>query len=249
MEDLRASLAWLDEPGPGQSTGRCQRIRAEPPLSFCEKYGRNDRDAFGRERSPHGHLVHADRGGGHTGADVRHVKGLQVTLDHPVLAVWPVHHGKHDVEPFDDRRRGPRPETRRPPGRSSTSTPSAVSRSPMAGPSCSRPPARAATACSTARAGGSRQRPSLPIPMATGRNRVARSPRMTPSAEAEDTSCSADGPPNSTPAQVPPAAAGAFVSGIPVTMRPPCHGRVVGLSRACHSTPLAPAGAEGTIQG
>jgi hypothetical protein len=39
-----------------------------------------------------------------------------------------------------------------------------------------------------------------------------------------------------------PGADGAFVSGIPVTMRPHCHGGVVRVSRACHR-------AEGTIEG
>jgi uncharacterized protein involved in tellurium resistance len=76
-----------------------------PPPPFREPDARDDRDTLGRERAPHGHLVHADRGGDHAGADVRHVEGLQVTLEHSVLAVRPVYDGESDIEPIDDRLR------------------------------------------------------------------------------------------------------------------------------------------------
>ena len=51
-----------------------------------------------REHGLHRRLVHADGGGQHAGADVRHVRQLEHSLDGAVLAIGAVQHDDDHVE-------------------------------------------------------------------------------------------------------------------------------------------------------
>src|SRR5262249_52844875 len=74
------------------------RLTGWGPVAFSHRDVFANGQPLRTEDQLHVLLVHADRAGEHARADVRDAGHLEQALDRPVLAVWPVRDGQHDVD-------------------------------------------------------------------------------------------------------------------------------------------------------
>ena len=105
--DARSQVCWFDEHRIAErllQVGRDVVALALPVVPENRSVGAN-RESRGCENDFHDHLIHADGGRQHAGADIRHVGKLQQTLNRAVFAVRSVQDREDHVEiqPGDDR--------------------------------------------------------------------------------------------------------------------------------------------------